>query len=421
MIILYMIVNLMVLSAVVYLLWRRSEGLIRKWMVPAWMMKCFGLIYKYYYGLGDTLAYFDGSLVLANLARSDPRSYIDFLWRGDQLEVINNGEARALFMVKITSLLTLLARDNYWIITLYYSTISFIAAWRLTVVISKIANTVTSYAIMGLWFLPSAVFWGSGLIKESIAMSCLFVLFSVFLKLWSRAKIFAWEIGLLLLSLWMLWILKYYYLAVFLPFTVTALVIAFIIKKYRWPVSVIGRIILCLVIFLVPAVTISLLHPNFYPEVFLEVIVFSHNQFIAVSDPGGLIHYKNLEPSIHSVVNNVPLAIFSGLFRPFLWETSTLIEAAAGVENLFLLILSVGALWNFRKLLQSPYRLVLGTVLMYCLVLCVFLALSTPNFGTLSRYRASFLPFYFVVICIENPVLKKLLSFIQRKSGDLAP
>lgn len=426
MIILFMILNLMVLSTVTYLLWKRSYGLIRKWMWPAWIMKCaagicLGIIYEYYYGLGDTLVYFNGSLALTDLARSDPGAYINFLWSGDQLEGINNGEARALVMVKVTSLLALLAKDNYWIISLYYSTVSFIAAWRLTVVINKIVPAVTSYAIMGLWFLPSAVFWASGLIKESIAMSCLFFLFSIFLKLWSKSKIFFWETGVLLLSLWLLWILKYYYLAVFLPFTVTALVIAFIVRRYDRPVSMIGKLIVWTVIFLIPAITITLLHPNFYPDVFLEVIVSSHDQFVAISDPSGLIHYRNLEPGFRSIVNNIPLAFFSGLFRPFIWEACTPLQAVAGVENLFLLILSIGALWNFKELLRSPYRLFLGTVLLYCFVLCVFLALSTPNFGTLSRYRVSFLPFYFVVICIENPVLKRLSPFKQRKSSDLAP
>jgi hypothetical protein len=56
----------------------------------------------------------------------------------------------------------------------------------------------------------------------------------------------------------------------------------------------------------------------------------------------------------------------------------------------------------------------LCSVVLYVVALCVFLALSTPNFGTLSRYRISFLPLLFLLITIENPLVKKVSALIQR-------
>jgi hypothetical protein len=47
--------------------------------------------------------------------------------------------------------------------------------------------------------------------------------------------------------------------------------------------------------------------------------------------------------------------------------------------------------------------------------------LSTPNFGTLSRYRIGFLPFIFLLIGIENPLLRWVTSKIQRYVDHLVP
>jgi len=41
-------------------------------------------------------------------------------------------------------------------------------------------------------------------------------------------------------------------------------------------------------------------------------------------------------------------------------------------------------------------------------VLAVFLALSTPNFGTLSRYRVGFIPFFVFLTACGNVLLERL-------------
>jgi hypothetical protein len=47
-------------------------------------------------------------------------------------------------------------------------------------------------------------------------------------------------------------------------------------------------------------------------------------------------------------------------------------------------------------------------ILIYCFVLCILLAISTPNFGTLSRYRIGFLPFFVFVLTYRNQVIEYL-------------
>ncbi len=132
-----------------------------------------------------------------------------------------------------------------------------------------------------------------------------------------------------------------------------------------------------------------------------------------------LIYYDGFQSSVGSVLKNAPWALFSGLFRPFPWEAGTPLKLLISIENIFLMVLSATALVNVTRVLRSPNRLLLFSAALYVVLLCVFLALSTPNFGTLARYRVGFLPFFILLISTDNPLLNRLKVFIQRSAGHL--
>jgi hypothetical protein len=143
----------------------------------------------------------------------------------------------------------------------------------------------------------------------------------------------------------------------------------------------------------------SLTHPNFHLDRLLTVIV-ENNQLYK----GDIIQYHNLSPDWPSMLINSPLALWSGLFRPIsFWGSASADTMAASVENLLLLVLVVWKLKTLR-MPMTENRVVVFTTLMYILVLCIFLALSTPNLGTLSRYRVGFLPFFVFVILVNHPL-----------------
>lgn len=172
-------------------------------------------------------------------------------------------------------------------------------------------------------------------------------------------------------------------------------------------------------IFLAPLLLISVLHPNFYPERFLTVVVDSYYEFQAISARGDAIHYNTMEPTLYGIVKNVPLAIFSGLYRPIFLEATTVLQLLSAIENFLLLVLTGAALFRIKKIAQGKHRLLVFSLLIYIVILCVFLALSTPNFGTLSRYRVGFLPFFVLILAIENPLVTRLIN--SKWVSNLAP
>jgi len=169
-------------------------------------------------------------------------------------------------------------------------------------------------------------------------------------------------------------------------------------------------VLLWFLIFTIPILLVSLLHPNFYYERFMEVVVSSYYEFQAISSPDDLIHYDALDATVLSMLKNSPWALFSGLFRPFITEMSTALQSFIALENLILLTFTASALTRVKKLVNSQHRVLLFAIVMYSILLCIFLALSTPNFGTLSRYRVGFLPYFVFLLTIENPLVNKMMT-----------
>jgi hypothetical protein len=73
--------------------------------------------------------------------------------------------------------------------------------------------------------------------------------------------------------------------------------------------------------------------------------------------------------------------------------------------------------WGYRERLRQPVSILFLATASYCIVLCVFLALSTPNLGTLSRYRVGFLPFLIFLLAYRNPLIDFVGGKLTRKES----
>lgn len=415
--------NMLVMAALAFLLWKNNRLPLQNLFWPALALKLgagisLGMLYTHYYTIGDTFHYLDDGVAIARLARTDIAEYVRFLWHGDTTyplwHILEFQEPRALFLSKIISVLSLLANDNYWLVSAYFSLAAFAGAWRLAVVLGVLGTRVQIVGMVALLFFPSIVFWTSGVIKESLAMGFLYFLVAVFLKVWfnERTRIGEWILACM--ATWALWNLKYYYLAVLLPVVATALVMKILILPhvtFRKPWMVLP---VWLIVFLVPLFAASLVHPNFYPERFLDVIYENYQAYTELSKPGDMVRFDALKPEAGSVVMYIPKALLSGLFRPFVWEGGNILKMMAATENFFLLLLVITALPAWHSFFRGRHRLLIFSLAVYTVILCVFLTLSTPNFGTLARFRVGFLPFLLILVGNANPFVQRIINFTQR-------
>jgi hypothetical protein len=418
------LLNILVIISFLFLIWKNVSQPIKKFFWPALILKIacgisLGIIYKYYYTANDTFLFFEDAKNVTAFARENAYNYIKFLWQSDESftvwNTLVNVEPRSLFFVKILSFINLLTGDNYWVSSMWFSLLSFIGCWYLFSRLTLWINDLTWPAAISFLFFPSFIFWSSGIIKESIATGALCFILGFFLILMQKEKPSVVEWILVFIAGHCLWSLKYYWGAILFPTLITTLIMTYIMNPYI-RLKPVEQILVWSVFFLFLCLGTSYVHPNFYLERLLDVVVENYKQFASISAQKGMIHYHHLSATWLGMFLNTPWAIFSGLFRPFIFESENIFQLFSSIENLLLFILFISSLGNIRCIGASPFRLLLFGAIVYVLLLCTFLALSTPNFGTLSRYRIGFLHVFLFLILYRNPLISKipfLKNYIQ--------
>lgn len=379
---------------------------------------CLGLMYRHYFPAGDTFVYFEDASRLAALAWKDPSSYFNLIFFNQDLAFANLAlvEPRALYFSKITSVMSLVTGDNYWAISLYFSFVSFLAAWHLVGVIRRNIPSSAFPAVVAFLFMPSVIFWTSGVLKESLAMAAFFFLVALFLKVWFQNRILLWEWLLSLLALWVFWNLKYYYAGAFIPIAVACIFYRNTLGRYTSH-SASGEAVAWILVLLIPLIIVTFLHSNFNLDRLLTVVVSNNGIYEDLSDPGEYVHFYHLKPSPLSILVNAPWALFSGLFRPLAWEASSLVQLAQGIENTLLLLLFCTAIMGMRGRASSRHRLLVVALFTFIVGMCLFITLSAPNFGTLSRYRVGYISFFTFIVLYGNPLLANFERSLRRLSG----
>ncbi|MCI0750893.1 MAG: hypothetical protein L0Y35_03575 [Flammeovirgaceae bacterium] len=419
-------VSFALITGAAYWQWRSADRDLKIVYWPAFFVKLlagvsFGIIYTQYYSISDSHIYFSDGNRIAQLSQRDFYSYLNFLWSGTQphdwLTQLQFQAPRAVFMSKVMSIVILCGGKNYWLSTLMVSLLTFFPAWYFVSVLKAKFHSLKWPVVIAVLFFPSVLLWSSGIAKESVAMASLYYLSAVILRLYFKDRLKFYDYLLILFFGWLVWSLKYYYLAVWLPIGVSLLVVHVLLKPKRF------EALIFFVIMGIMLLSAGLFHPNFIFEYFVDVITSNYTQIHNLSDAGDAIIFYNLHEnnnqwtSAFYIVLNAPWALFSGLFRPFLWEVNSFMQIFAAIENLLLLVLTIGTLKNIKQANRSPHRLLLLAVITFVAILIIFLTLSTPNFGTLSRYRVGCLPFFVLLILSNNTWLAKFKKNIPFLAG----
>ncbi|MBC7923271.1 MAG: hypothetical protein H7Z75_19515 [Ferruginibacter sp.] len=415
------LVHLTVLAALVGLLYQRSaRAPLRKlffYALPAKLLAgiALGLLYTHYYPYpSDTFLFFADARLLARLAGDSPEAYARVLlfdrFPDARLPaaLVYGSESRSFFFVKTLSLLNVATANSYWLASLYLSLFSFWGLWRAANALALRFPGTHRAAALGFLFFPSVVFWSSGVLKESLVMGAIGGLTAAGLTCVGEAKKppRSWHPrqGFLVgLALVVLWKLKYHYFVAFVACAAAGggaiLVCRRLRVESRW-----AKIGVWLLGFVGLASLGTLLHYNLHLANFLAVLVQNHDTIYALSAPENRIEFNHLTPDPVSLLRNLPVALLSGLFRPLVWEGRTLPQWLTGTENLFLLGLTGIAGYRFGKgqaFGPAPFSFLPAfTAGAYILLLATTLAFSTPNFGTLARYKVAFLPFFVYLLAV---------------------
>ncbi|HEY8401800.1 MAG TPA: hypothetical protein VIK89_11080, partial [Cytophagaceae bacterium] len=374
---------------------------------PALGLKCcagvlLGLLYLFHYNrLGDTFTMYDLSVIITDLFWSQPEAFKKFIfyseWPADDLRLAGlDGQPRVVFFIKLLSCLNIFTLNNYWVNTLYFSVFSFFASYALADTILKKFTITTSSVAIAFFYFPSVVFWSAGLLKEPLAIACMFFLISLTLNLITEKRI-TWLsiIGWLLLA-YIIFKIKFYYFAVLVPVLIAYVVVHLLKEKYT--ISVAFQILLFFLVLIIGGGTVSTLHPLLNLDVVAASIYNNYVTTIANSLGKNYFEFQGLEPTLKSMILHFPEALITGLFRPSVLDAHNWLGWMAALENVLIAILVGVAIVkvSINKTVQYPLTVI--AVVTYVIVLAALLALASPNFGTLVRYKVSFLPFLLLLI-----------------------
>lgn len=373
-----------------------------------------GFIYQFYYNGGDTFAYHThGSRIIWEAMMDSPAQGIQLLFSNGEYgpglwehaeKIWYWRDENAFIVIRVATLFDLFTFSSYSGTAVLFAVLSFIGAWCLFQTFYKENPSDHRWIAFAALFLPTVIFWGSGIFKDSLTMAALGILtysyHLVFIRRGGAAR--PMSILIMILSAVMIYAIKVYILACFIP----ALIL-------WWGSRNVARLKSTVLRFLVAplaAVVIAALG-------FLAVtkVTENHTRYnlsnlsttarITAYDirygwgarfgEGSGFTLGELDGTWQGMLRLAPAAINVTLFRPYPWEVRNPLMLLASVEALVLLVFTVVIIFGVR---QNIFRYLKEPNVLFCLCFAISFAfavgVSTYNFGTLSRYKIPMMPYF---------------------------
>jgi hypothetical protein len=399
---------------------RYEDPLLRKYHKYGFWVKVFSAIAFTIFGLyispGDSVILYhnEGNDIYHIISRDSGQLKI-FLQKGENFnlsllkDLRNEGyyASEANFMViKMVALFSFITFGKYILINLIFSLIAFTGTWRLFLFFYKQYPNHHKKFALAILYLPTFVFWSSGILKDPISIAALgWITYSLYEIFCCKKKGVIKNLILLLIFGYMLATIKVYILISYLP-----IFILFIILKNIERITsrlfkyLITSMLIVISIFGFNRLLISLNDElNEYAVSHVTKTVKNLNESLeAQSGPGAESNFSlglEFDGSAKGLLKIAPIAIGTTLFRPFLWESHKPSSLMAALESLLIMMFTLyvickAGIFRFIKIiLKDP---LIFYCFLFALVFALFVGASTPNFGTLVRYKIPCMPFYLI-------------------------
>ncbi|MBK8499400.1 MAG: hypothetical protein IPL52_11445 [Flavobacteriales bacterium] len=394
----------------------------------------FGLIYFYYYEGGDTLMYFFSAVAMSKMATlMDFPSYLEVLFGPNDMAHLNmfndrTGwpfaymyyDSRAYFVIRLISPIVIATFNSYLITTIILSSISYFGVWRCYRTFVSYFPSLTNQFAIAFLYMPSVVFWGSGIMKDTFTISatCWWVhcLDELFFK---RRRFVFNSLGLVASAFLLIMMKPYIFMALF-PVSV-AWLLYFQVSRLR---SVLVKFVLVpLVVVLILGASIYVLEnlgdklDKFSLDKMITTIQVTQSDMVRVDAYGAnRFDVGEIDGTMGNLLSKFPIATNAALFRPYLWEARSVVMLLSALENFWLLAFTVLLLlrtqvrYFFSALLGNPIVLM---CFMFSLLFGFFIGLSTPNFGALVRFKIPLVPLFVSGLYIVGMLNKRRLLAVN--------
>ncbi|MBP8669315.1 MAG: hypothetical protein KBI42_11090, partial [Bacteroidia bacterium] len=381
-----------------------------------------GVIYSKYYTdrlTADTFEFFDDSKILYDLAFEHPLWFLQAIFGiNDQAsylmpyyDTMHNWFNKVVlfndyrFQIRLNALMRFISLGYYHVHAVFYCFLSFVGLTALLKLFVKALPELRRVLFAGVFFIPSVLFWGSGLLKDSL------ILFATGMALYFLNRLIqerksATIFGALFFLLFLMMI-KFHNFILLLPLFAAYLITSVYRKKTLLIfVSIVSVYYLILI-------NLNLIMPGFG---LMELLSNKQAEFVDLANDyhaNSTIAINYLAPSEWNAIVNTPQALLHSFFRPYPFESKNLFILLAGFENLFFGLMMILVLLNF-KIHKQAYPL-FWVAVFYTLSLFELIGLVTPVMGAIVRYKIQALPFLFFLLIYLTDI-EKLGSRYMTKS-----
>ncbi len=377
----------------------------------------FSLIYFYYYPGGDTMSYFFSGVAMNKMLALNPVEFFRQVVFGDHsMRALNEyatqsmrpysyvfTDSRTFQVVRISAVLSLLTFNSYLISTLIMASLSFLGIWLGYRTFCSYFPELMGKLAIGFLFMPSAIFWGSGIMKDTFTFSAVCIWVHAIDELFFKHRNYISRMVLLYASGAMIVMIKPYIFMVILPAT---LLWVLYMRVVRMKNIMVRFVILPVFIVTMLSSTIYILSnmsdlmDKFALDDAIDNMKNIQNDMMNNESYGSRTNTYSVgefDGTWIGVVKKFPVATNAALFRPYIWESRSAVIALSGLENLFILgltlyvLFTAGLRFTLRCISAIPLLLMSMT---FAILFAFVVGVSTPNFGALVRFKIPMMPFY---------------------------
>lgn len=436
----------LVFVAVMYVYFARRKSLIKdpgpeyRFYMPALLAKLvssfiFTLFYFYYYEGGDSPAYFYSGLAMRNLALENPMEYLRQLFGDNSLQAWNSynlttakpflfmfADDRTFAVIRFVSVVAFFTFRSYLLTNLCFAAASFFAVWACYRTFVSYFPQLSGKLAIGFLFMPSSVFWGSPILKDTISFSAVCWWVHAVDELFFKKRNTASSIIGIICSATLMIMVKPYIFMVLLAATLLWL---FYFRLVGIRNLLIRFVLLPIIVAVFVGSTLFILtrlggsFDKFALDGALQSIEVTQKDLIRSEAYGSKsFDVGDFDGTWLGLFSKLPVAVNAAFFRPYLWECSGFAMYLSGLENAWVLAMAVLAL--VRAGPKFFIRCMAGIPLMamsmvFAVLFAFVVGVSTPNFGALVRFKIPMVPFFISSMYIIVYLARIKWALEQRK------
>lgn len=401
-----------------------------RYYVPGLMAKLLGgisfaLVYALYYGGGDTVLYYYSSCSMINLAFFDLQKFVslmlgnltpeNFSVFGPQIGYVSyRSDYNSFSAIRFSVPFVFIAGKSFLGSTLLIAAFTYNGLWAMFRLLYYRFKELPKAMAFSVLFVPSTIFWGSGIMKDSYTLMAAMYFFVAYYNMIEYKNFGLKYIFLIFFASFILLSIKpYIFISLIIGVIITLLYKYYKVKNVILKTTIIPIILVVGILFLI-SMTISI--SGRFNEQYSSIDRILQTAYISQKDlkqayyGGNSFDIGDFEPTIPGILSKFHLATLAGLYRPYLWDVRNPVMLISALENSIFLFLSLYVLllsvmtwrrhgWSYmRKILLSDSFIVFG--LTFSIIFAYFMGLTTSNFGSLVRYKIPLLPFFMASLFI---------------------